>query len=86
MAFSPDMHPTITLILILLCVLYVRSLTRWGARSRGRPLPPGPPSLPIVGNLFNTPYDKAWYAFRDLAAQYGKSTTSQGSAMERSNY
>ncbi|KAM5532989.1 hypothetical protein V8D89_013331 [Ganoderma adspersum] len=71
MDFSPHLYRTVPLGLVLLCVLYVRSIVRWRARSRGRPLPPGPPSLPVVGNLFNIPGEKAWFAFRDLAAQYG---------------
>ncbi|KAI1782833.1 cytochrome P450 [Ganoderma leucocontextum] len=71
MDFSLHIYPTVSLVLGLLCVLYVRSIAKWRARSRGRPLPPGPPSLPVVGNLFNIPGDRAWFAFRDLAAQYG---------------
>ncbi|KAI1792480.1 O-methylsterigmatocystin oxidoreductase [Ganoderma leucocontextum] len=71
MDFSLHIYPIVPWILALLSVLYVRSLAKWRARSRGRPFPPGPPSLPVVGNLFNTPGDRAWCAFQDLAAQYG---------------
>ena len=74
MGFSPHIYPVVPLVLAFFTVLYVRSVAKWRARSRGRPFPPGPPSLPVVGNLFNTPGDKAWYAFHDLTAQYGEST------------
>ncbi|KAM5536771.1 hypothetical protein V8D89_009489 [Ganoderma adspersum] len=71
MGFNLHFYPAVPLVITLLCLLYVRSLTRWRARSRGRPFPPGPPSLPVVGNLFHIPGDKPWNTFSDLAAQYG---------------
>ncbi|KAI1792474.1 cytochrome P450 [Ganoderma leucocontextum] len=71
MDFSLHIYPTVPLILVLLYVLYVRSIVKWRARSRGRPFPPGPPSLPLVGNMFNIPSDRAWVDFQELAAQYG---------------
>ena len=72
MDYNLHIYPTIPLGLVLLCVLYVHSIVRWRARSRGRHLPPGPPALPMVGNLFNIPGDRAWFAFRDLTVQYGE--------------
>ena len=72
MDYNLRIYPTISLGLVLLCVLYARAIVKWRARSRGRPLPPGPPALPVVGNLFNIPGDRAWFAFHDLAAQYGE--------------
>ncbi|PIL29129.1 cytochrome P450 [Ganoderma sinense ZZ0214-1] len=71
MGFSLHVYPTAPLLIILLSLLYACSLTRWRVRSRGRPFPPGPPPLPVIGNLFNTPGDKAWCVFQDLVAQYG---------------
>ena len=59
--------------LLLSCLfLSLRSIRSWKARARGRPLPPGPRFLPIVGNLFNIPKSKAWLAFEDLSKQYGQ--------------
>ncbi|KAL1950428.1 hypothetical protein VTO73DRAFT_5552 [Trametes versicolor] len=58
----------------LLVLLYLRSVISWRARARGRPLPPGPKRLPLVGNLLSIPRFKPWLGFRDLTAQYGEIT------------
>ncbi|PIL29172.1 cytochrome P450 [Ganoderma sinense ZZ0214-1] len=71
MGFSLHIYPTLPLIIALVCVLYVRSAAKWRTRSRGRPFPPGPPGLPLFGNMFNMPGDKAWLDFHELAGQYG---------------
>lgn len=54
--------------------LYVRSWVEWRRCSGGRPLPPGPPPLPFVGNLFNAPRYKPWIGYRDLCRRYGRNT------------
>ncbi|KAI0770060.1 cytochrome P450 [Fomes fomentarius] len=63
--------PVLAAVAVLILVYYARSFLTWKARSRGRPLPPGPPRLPVVGNLFNAPRSKPWYGFRDLCTDYG---------------
>ena len=69
----PAYYPTLLLVAIVLPILaYVQSISRWRARSRGLSLPPGPPPLPIVGNMFNIPKVKAWYDFQKLAEKYGE--------------
>ncbi|TFK92570.1 cytochrome P450 [Polyporus arcularius HHB13444] len=47
------------------------SSIRWRRRSRGLPLPPGPPRLPIVGNLFNHPRTARRLAYHELSSRYG---------------
>ena len=67
--------PTFVAVTVFL-LFYFRSLARWKARSRGRPLPPGPKGLPIFGNAFNIPTYKPWVTYRDLSAVYGKPLSS----------
>ena len=48
-------------------------------RDRGRrgglPYPPGPPSWPIIGNLFDVPKDTPWSAYADMSKKYGRRNT-----------
>lgn len=41
---------------------------RPGSRSS---LPPGPPKLPIIGNIFNMPKDKPWIQYKNWSREYG---------------
>ncbi|KAJ7471393.1 cytochrome P450 [Mycena galericulata] len=57
----------VTLTLVLLCAaLFFR---RVGAREKG--LPPGPPTLPILGNVHIFPKEFAHYKFTEWARKYG---------------
>ncbi|KAL7277161.1 hypothetical protein ACG7TL_009007 [Trametes sanguinea] len=56
------------ILLIVIATTFV--LIAW-RRFRTRPLPPGPPGLPILGNVFDIPKQYSWLAYRNLAAQYG---------------
>ena len=40
---------------------------------RSRPLPPGPPGLPFLGNIFQIPSRMAWVKFVEWSQEYGES-------------
>ncbi|PIL22777.1 cytochrome P450 [Ganoderma sinense ZZ0214-1] len=56
--------------LALPVLLYVLSSAIWRDRSGGRPLPPGPTSFPLVGNLSYMRKPQLWKAHRDLCVTY----------------
>ena len=72
MAYSIPLTPA--LLTLLLMLIYLRQLRAWMNRSRGRPLPPTPPGLPLIGNLLNIPKTKQWLGYQELAAVYGMFT------------
>ncbi|RPD61680.1 O-methylsterigmatocystin oxidoreductase [Lentinus tigrinus ALCF2SS1-7] len=77
MSFQPYIHgvsslsPILVAFSLLAVLVYLQSAIGWRKRSRGRPLPPGPKGLPLVGNVHNAPRFKPWIGYRDLCAQYG---------------
>ena len=52
--------------------LYLLIEFRDRKRRRGLPYPPGPPSLPIIGNLLNIPTEAPWTVYTDMSKKYGK--------------
>jgi hypothetical protein len=42
---------------------------------RRLPLPPGPPGLPIVGNVFDIPEEDFWWKYKEWGDQYGSSSS-----------
>lgn len=67
-----SMIPIILAFIVSSAIYCLRSTLDWRARSRGRPLPPGPPALPFIGNVLNLPRVKQWIGFLELSAYYGK--------------
>jgi hypothetical protein len=41
-------------------------------RRGGLPYPPGPPSWPVIGNLFHIPKDAPWTVYADMSKKYGR--------------
>ena len=56
--------PFVSLFVVVVWMIYLRSGSTWRIRTRGRPLPPGSKSFPVVGNAFNAPAHKPWIAYR----------------------
>ena len=61
--------------LILVFIYLSKKSSEFAARSQGRPLPPGPPGIPVLGNLFDLPKSSPWLGYRDICQKYGASPT-----------
>ncbi|KAL1752889.1 cytochrome P450 [Schizophyllum commune] len=46
-------------------------LVVWAKRRTRSPLPPGPPQLPILGNLLQMPSNEAWLKYIEWGREYG---------------
>jgi hypothetical protein len=57
-------------VLFSVLLLYLAKQLLSPKRVRRR-LPPGPPGLPFIKNLFDWPKSKAWETFRAWGKQYG---------------
>lgn len=58
--------------LALLSAVFVACLLYYWKSPRSRlPLPPGPPRLPFVGNVFDMPKQYSGAGFRELTNKYG---------------
>ncbi|KAA1475646.1 cytochrome P450 [Dentipellis sp. KUC8613] len=67
---DPVVFRGLTPILLLLFVYFVvRAFQKYG--SRGAHYPPGPPTLPIIGNLLAFPRERPEIKFAEWARQYG---------------
>jgi hypothetical protein len=55
--------------------LYLLVVFRDHRRRGGLPYPPGPPSLPIIGNLLDVPKNAPWSTYADMSKKYGMRNT-----------
>ncbi|CAN9416638.1 unnamed protein product [Alternaria alternata] len=60
------LSPTVLFVVSLLAILYV-----WLRRRQDSNLPPGPPRLPILGNLHQAPKEAVWITYQKWVEQYG---------------
>ena len=60
------LSPTVILAILASLALYIFSQKR--KRSK---LPPGPPRLPLIGNLHQAPSERAWTTYEKWVEQYG---------------
>ena len=59
----------------IVCATIVLSFILRRRNKRQRlPLPPGPPGLPILGNLFQVPATRLWEKALDWGKTYGRTT------------
>ena len=63
------------LVPFLVALAYIRDYRR----RRGLPYPPGPPPLPLIGNLLHFPREFSWTTFSDLSKKHGASLFSYDS-------
>ncbi|KAJ7780309.1 cytochrome P450 [Mycena maculata] len=57
--------------LVLLGIILIAGVRRSYKYAYKGKLPPGPPGLPVVGNLLQIPKDRAWLVFTEWRKKYG---------------
>lgn len=72
-----QLFPWMTVIDCLAALLFLRFFItfRDHRRRKGLPYPPGPPTLPVIGNLFDVPKKSVWVAYEAMSKKYGISAT-----------
>jgi hypothetical protein len=54
-----------------LLLVYLAKRVIWDGSRRNKHLPPGPPGVPLLGNLFDFPSEKNWLTWKHYAEKYG---------------
>lgn len=64
-----------TFTIIIIAALSVALCLYWThVRKRGSRLPPGPPGLPILGNLYDFPTTYEWLAYKEMSLKHREFT------------
>ncbi len=67
----PPFAPVNLLFVVPLVLLVTWGLSRFVLTQAHKPLPPGPPRLPVIGNLHQAPELNPWRTFQQWSKQYG---------------
>ncbi|TRM57262.1 cytochrome P450 [Schizophyllum amplum] len=57
--------------LLAASVLFACGLAMYARNRQATPLPPGPPRMPLLGNLLQMPQDNAWLKYMEWGQTYG---------------
>lgn len=65
---------------LYLTIVLLSGAIIWSYRRRTRPYPypAGPPGYPVIGNLFDWPFESGWLKFTDWSMSYGTDSLSFG--------
>lgn len=69
-----DHHLGLPASMLVLCIALVIALWIWlflRGRLATHLLPPGPPGIPLLGNLFDWPYESGWLRFTEWGRIFG---------------
>lgn len=67
----PHLTPTSTSVLAAIVAVAVLYALTGKRRSKAK-LPPGPPGLPVVGNILDIPKSRPWVKFAEWTDKYGE--------------
>ena len=69
-----ETHPYQTLAALLFGCMLFRQLNKSRTHNpKGLPLPPGPKGYPLIGSLFDMPFEKPWLVYDEWFKTYGMS-------------